>query len=235
MPASPQKSTKKTATVAKRANFELARGINAFSANSQARKNGKWRVKTGGEKKVTAKKQVSAKKWYPADYIPKPLPSAKTVRNSKKVAKLRKSITPGSVLILLSGRFRGKRVVFLKQLESGLLLVTGPYKVNGVPLRRVNQAYVIATSAKVSLEGVSLPAIDDKYFAKEKVASKKSKEEQFFAQSNEAPVISEQRKKDQKAVDEALLKNIEKEAFLKAYLNAKFSLTKNDRAHELKF
>ncbi|RLN49485.1 hypothetical protein BBJ29_000079 [Phytophthora kernoviae] len=217
-----------TKTAGKRQNIVLARGINAIARNSLSKRNGRSKfAKKGGEKKVAAKKPAT-KKWVQADYIPKPLPSAKTKRNSVKTAKLRKSITPGTVLILLSGRFRGKRVVFLNQLASG------PYKVNGVPIRRVNQAYVIATSTKVDIEGVALPAIDDAYFAKEKVA-KKSKEEQFFAQSAAAPVISEQRKKDQKAVDAALIKKLDAEPFLKAYLNSKFSLTKSDRAHALKF
>jgi len=95
---------------------------------------------------------------------------------------LRRGIVPGSVLVLLSGRFRGKRVVFLKQLESGLLLVTGPYKINGVPLKRVNQVYTLTTSTKVDLKGVDVAKIADGLFKKEKKA-KKSKEEKFFAES----------------------------------------------------
>lgn len=66
---------------------------------------------------------------------------------------------------MLSGVSRGRRVVVLKTLKSGNLLVTGPYAINGVPLRRVNPAYVISTSQKVSLQGVNAN-IDDTFFKK---------------------------------------------------------------------
>ncbi len=115
--------------------------------------------------------------WYPADDEKKHYKRAKP-----KQTKLRKNLVPGRVLILLAGRFRGRRVVFLKQLTSGLLLVTGPYKINGVPLKRVNQAYTLTTSTVVDLKGVDVSKFDDALFKRERKARKQG-ESQFFAES----------------------------------------------------
>jgi len=159
-------------------------------------------------------------------------------RKVNKQTKLRKNITPGTVLILLSGQFRGKRVVFLKQLSSGLLLVTGPYSVNGVPLRRVNQRYVIATSTKVDASKVDSKKFEDQYFARDKKAkkAKKAGEDGFFAEEQKGKEkTSAERKADQKAVDGGLVAAIGKDVVVKKYLKARFSLSSNDKPHEMSF
>jgi large subunit ribosomal protein L6e len=85
----------------------------------------------------------------------------------------------------LAGRFRGKRVVLLKHLPQGVLLVTGPFKINGVPLRRVNARYVIATSSRVDLRGIDEQTLEKvssrDYFVRERSKEKKT-EEAFFKQ-----------------------------------------------------
>ncbi|KAL1597826.1 60S ribosomal protein L6 [Paraconiothyrium brasiliense] len=188
-----------------------------------------------GERSIPHHSQ-KASKYYPAEDAAVP----KKARKSVRPAKVRQSLTPGAVVILLAGRFRGKRVIVLKHLEQGVLLVTGPFKVNGVPLRRVNARYVIATSTKVDISGVDdsvlKKASESGYFTKDK-ASKKPGEESFFKQG-EAPEkkeTSKDRVADQKAVDKALLATIKKEAHLVDYLSSTFSLRSSDRPHAMVF
>ncbi|KAK2873527.1 hypothetical protein FQN49_002285 [Arthroderma sp. PD_2] len=198
-----------------------------MSAPGQTKKFGK------GERTVPSQK---AQKWYPVDDEPQ----QKKVRKSINPAKPRASLQPGTILILLAGRFRGKRVVLLKHLPQGVLLVTGPYKLNGVPLRRVNARYVIATSASVKLTGLDEKTLEKVsqpgYFTAGKSTEKKG-EEAFFKQGEkvEKKKITSERATDQKAVDQALLSTIKKEEFLDSYLASSFSLRKGDRPHEMKW
>ena len=187
-----------------------------------------------GPKKAVKAAEPSGKsaRYYPADDVPKPKHSRKNKHNAPKI---RGSFTPGTVCILLSGRFRGKRVVCLKALESGLLLVTGPYKINGVPLRRVNQAYVIGTSTKIDVSKVDVSKIDDAYFARVSSDSADG-EDEFFANDEAKPaVVSDVRKADQKKLDAAILKVVDATPLMKNYLGSKFSLKKHDRPHKMIF
>lgn len=154
---------------------------------------------------------------------------------SSQPPRVRASITPGTVLILLAGRFRGRRVVCLKALESGLLLVSGPYKINGVPLRRVNQAYVIATSTKVDVKGVDVKSFNDAYFSRANDEAKSEEDEFFEGDAPKPAVVSDQRKADQAKVDGALLKAVASVPMLEGYLAAKFSLGDSDRPHKMIF
>jgi large subunit ribosomal protein L6e len=159
-------------------------------------------------------------KYYPADDV-KVQKGPTPVRNAPK---LKASIKPGSVLILVAGRFRGKRVVCLKQLGSGLLLVSGPYEVNGVPLRRVNQKYCIATSTSVDVSGVDVSKINDDFFKRVK------------GESDAKETVTQKSRKDaQVKVDAALMGSIKKVDMLDAYLKAKFTLSRADRPHAMKF
>ncbi|MFS8023222.1 putative 60S ribosomal protein L6E [Helianthus anomalus] len=221
-------------------NPDLIRGVGKYSRSKMYHKRGLWAIKAknGGAFPKHEKQAVAAApaekppKFYPADDVKKPLVNKRKARPTK----LRASITPGTVLIILAGRFKGKRVVFLKQLTSGLLLVTGPFKINGVPLRRVNQSYVIATSTKVDISGVNVEKFDDKYFGKKVEKKKKKGEGEFFeAEKEEKNTLPQDKKDDQKSVDAALIQSIEAVPDLKSYLGARFSLKAGMKPHELVF
>ncbi|EHY60415.1 60S ribosomal protein L6 [Exophiala dermatitidis] len=190
----------------------------------------------GGERTVPHPSQ-KARKFYPAEDVKQPKKARKTLRPHKP----RASLQPGAVLILLAGRFRGKRVVLLRHLKEGALLVTGPFKINGVPLRRVNSRYVIATSTKVDISGLDQSTLDKiaspEYFAREK-KSKKEKGEEAFIKQGEKPEKKQptsQRASDQKTIDKPLLSAIKNEEFLASYLKSSFALRHGQKPHEMVF
>ncbi|KAG0300434.1 hypothetical protein BGZ98_009177 [Dissophora globulifera] len=186
-------------------------------------------AKNGGTRNIAANK---APRFYAAEDVATPLKH----RKHAGTAKLRSTIVPGTVLILLAGRYRGKRVVFLKQLESGLLLVSGPFKVNGVPLKRVNQAYVIATSTKVDIDASKIDAqLNDAYFARAKATKKAATEEAFFEGEKKKEPLAENKVALQKSTDKVILEAVNKVEHLRQYLSSKFSLSKGQAPHALKF
>lgn len=119
--------------------------------------------------------------------------------------------------------------------------MTGPFKVNGVPLRRVNARYVIATSTSIDVSGIDKSTIDkvggENYFSRDKKSDKKGSEAAFFAQGGEQKKkeVSKDRAEDQKKVDQALLSSIKKQPLLQGYLASQFSLRKGDKPHEMVF
>lgn len=78
--------------------------------------------KNGGKRLVLVKKR---RNYYPTAERIQKRPSKGLFSRHKR--NTRPSLTPGTVLILVAGVHRGKRVVLLKTLKTGLLLVTGEF------------------------------------------------------------------------------------------------------------
>ena len=171
------------------------------------------------------------KNWYPVS-------DSKTHFKRKcKVPKkthISAELVPGQVVILLSGRFRGRRVVFLKKLESNLLLVTGPYKYNGVPLKRVNAAYVLPTNTKLEVDGKVAESIKEELFKKVDIEIKSEKD--FFVEEKvKKERITKERVDAQTKVDTEVKKAVDKVPMMKEYLRNRFALKSGDKPHLMKF
>jgi len=239
-------------------NYDLGNGIYRFSRTRMYHKKAIWKFKH--KKVVPAKKPAkpsTVEKQIGGDKNGKtrtvlihkrrsnyPIVDKKAKKKSGKPFKLHKrslrtSLTPGTVCIVLAGAHKGKRVVLLKQLSSGLLLITGPFKINACPMRRISQRYVIGTATKLDISGVKLADdLNDDYFRREKKKRAKKEEGDIFSTKKESYHVSEKRKADQKVMDKSIIDLIKKrpdKKLLFAYLATMWGLRSSQFPHRMKF
>lgn len=254
----PAAKSEKKSKFRKASNRDLGGGIMKYSRHQQYKRKALWvqkaeakpRVKVA-KKPITAVKKIGGAKNggervvklrkpkanYPTKARVAKRPTRGCFKNHKR--NTRKSLAPGTVVILLAGKHKGKRVVLLKVLQSGLLLVTGPFSLNSCPLRRISQRYVIATSTRINLIKNTIPDhINDAYFRRDLKKKQNRGEGDLFAAKKEKYVPSEQKKEDQQTVDKAvrlaMSKNKEKK-YLFSYLRSYFALSSSQYPHRLKF
>jgi large subunit ribosomal protein L6e len=188
--------------------------------------------KESRKKNLEANKGLKVKKnWYPVSDLKSHFKrKCKVPKNTHISAPL----TPGQVVILLSGRFRGRRVVYLKKLETGLLLVTGPYKYNGVPLKRVNAAYVLPTNTSVKVDGKVAEKINDEFFKRVEI-SREKKEDFFVEDKAKKERVTKERTDTQNEIDTVVKKAVDGVPMMKEYLRNRFALKDGDKPHLMKF
>lgn len=242
----------------KAVNYDLGGGIMRYSRNQQYNRKALWRqkatlkpkvavakkpitivkkiggAKNGGERVVSLQKKTDV-------VFTKERVTGRPTKSTFSAHKrnTRKSIIPGRVVILLAGKHKGKRVVVLKVLQSGLLLINGPFSLNSCPLRRVSQRYVIATQTRVKLDESAIPEhINDLYFRRQLLKNQNRGEGDIFAAKKPKYVATEQRQQDQATVDKAVRKAISQhkdKRQLFSYLRSYFALSSSQYPHRLSF
>lgn len=106
-------------------------------------------------------------------------------------------------------------------------------------MRRINQNYVIGTKTHVDLKEMRLPkTVNDDYFRRERKKRAKKEEGDILSSKKESYKPSDQRKADQKIVDNQVIAAIKKHPdrkMLFTYLSAMFGLRSSQYPHRLKF
>lgn len=108
-----------------------------------------------------------------------------------------------------------------------------------MPIRRIHQHFVIATSTKLNIDNVKVPEnINDEYFRRHRERRPKKAEGDIFAKKAKGYKVSKARKEDQITVDKQIFEAIKAHPdrkILLAYLKSRFGLSTGQYPHAMKF
>lgn len=153
------------------------------------------------------------------DDIPKFVEKYKA-RTARKPRVGRTDLAKGMVVVVLEGIFASKRVVYLKGLEGNLALCAGPKSINGVPLFKIDERYLLATSTVLDInvnvdideENIILTKRDD------------------YTTPMDAEMTDAEKK-----IDEEIAKAVKEIKFMKSYLSEPFEIDTTRNFYSLKY
>ena len=108
--------------------------------------------------------------------------------------------------------------------------MTGPYKYNGVPLKRVTGAHILPTNTKLKLDEKVADSIKDDFFKKTELNIKEEKD--FFVEEKlKKKELLKKEKKGQTTVDTEVKKAADTVPMMKEYLRNRIELKSGDKLH----
>lgn len=139
-------------------------------------------------------------------------------RTAQKPRVARSDLLKGMVVVVLEGVFASRRVVYLKGLEGNLALCAGPRSVNGIPLFKIDERYLLATSTVLDI------SVDAD--GKDAVLA----ERDVYTMPMDVEMTDEE-----KRVDEEVAKAVKKVEFMKAYLAEPFEIDTTRSFYSLRY
>eukprot|EP00477_Mikrocytos_mackini_P000576 GAHX01000615.1.p1 GENE.GAHX01000615.1~~GAHX01000615.1.p1 ORF type:complete len:184 (-),score=37.24 GAHX01000615.1:34-585(-) len=145
----------------------------------------------------------------------------------------------GTIVILLDGKFAGKRAVLLSNRKNGNVLVAGPSSVNGVGLTFIESIKVLGTSvvldiSKVGFDFETINFNDIRISREERRKNWHDSDREFMAEVKNT-VDTDKVKELNDKVNSVLVGEIKKQELLEEYLKDKFGLKAEDKFHAMKF
>jgi large subunit ribosomal protein L6e len=181
----------------------------------------------------------------------------RTSKRGYPQVKLRYRLRPKGTIVIVLGNctklHRGRRMIFLKQLETGDLLLASPNTLTLMPTLQVVQAsYVIATTTRIPLTPACVEAAEKVTFNmfkkanSKKTTDKKKRDGSIFADDQtqaKSATVETIDPELEKTIDSELMKSIANfnkgdtldAAIMKKYLRTRFTIKNGEYPHQMKF
>lgn len=102
--------------------------------------------------KMEEKLQIMPPKagYYPVDDVPCYVQKIMDMRK-KKPRKRRMDLLPGVVVVVMSGPYANRRVIYLRQLDDYKAACIGPLSINGIPLFTIDERFLFKTTVVLQI------------------------------------------------------------------------------------